>query len=171
MNFKIFLLDSWFSWKNFCSCVNFVYSSEKNSMIIYNFYKILWFFRIKLIINVYFKTGHYMFTESSAPRRPGDKARLLSPQYPATNGQCLTFWYHMYGSSIGTLNVYTSSFNKLSPALFTISGDQGNQWRKAQMTIQVQEQYKVRKSGLHLTKNKFVKDRKGGFLPFQYSWL
>lgn len=135
-------------------------------MNIYNFYKILWFYRIKLMIDVYFDTGHYMFTESSAPRRPGDKARLLSPQYPATNGQCLTFWYHMYGSSIGTLNVYTSSFNKLSPALFTISGDQGNQWRKAQMTIQVQEQYKVRKSILHLTKNNLSKIKKDDFYLF-----
>lgn len=123
-------------------------------MIIYNFYKILYIYRIKIIIDVYFDTGHYMFTESSAPRRPGDKARLLSPQYPATNGQCLTFWYHMYGSSIGTLNVYTSSFNKLSPALFTISGDQGNQWRKAQMTIQVQEQYKVKKISFAFNKKK-----------------
>lgn len=113
------------------------------------------------MIDVYFDTGHYMFTESSAPRRPGDKARLLSPQYPSTNGQCLTFWYHMYGSSIGTLNVYTSSFNKLSPALFTISGNQGNQWRKAQMTIQVQEQYKVKKISFAFKKKKIVKDKKG----------
>ena len=84
-----------------------------------------------------------MYTETSAPRRQGDKARLLSPPYPATNGQCLTFWYHMYGSSIGTLSVYTSSFNHLSAPLFTISGNQGNQWRQAQLTIQIQEQYKV----------------------------
>jgi hypothetical protein len=50
----------------------------------------------------------------------------------------------MYGLSIGTLNVYTSSFNKLSAPLFTISGDQGNHWRQTQLTIQTQAAYKVR---------------------------
>lgn len=51
-------------------------------------------------------TGHYMYTESSAPRRRGDKAWLLSPAYPSTIGSCLQFYYHMYGAQIGTLNVY-----------------------------------------------------------------
>lgn len=47
-----------------------------------------------------------MYTESSAPRRRGDKAWLVSPVYPLTIGSCLQFYYHMYGTNIGTLNVY-----------------------------------------------------------------
>lgn len=50
--------------------------------------------------------GHYMYIEASVPRNPGQKARLLTPQYPATQTpQCMTFYYHMYGKNIGSLNV------------------------------------------------------------------
>jgi hypothetical protein len=49
-----------------------------------------------------------MYIEASAPRRRGDNARLLSPIYnKSTQPSCLKFWYNMYGSSMGTLNVYT----------------------------------------------------------------
>lgn len=47
-----------------------------------------------------------MYIETSAPRKPGDKARLKSPLYQDSGDICINFWYHMYGSGIGTLNVY-----------------------------------------------------------------
>ena len=51
-------------------------------------------------------SGHYMFIETSAPRIRGDNALLLSPQHPASSGDvCVTFYYHMHGSTIGTLNL------------------------------------------------------------------
>ena len=48
-----------------------------------------------------------MFIEASTPRRLGDKARLISQMFKnvPTQGKCVKFWYHMYGSDIGTLNV------------------------------------------------------------------
>ena len=50
--------------------------------------------------------GHYMYIEASSPARPGQLARLFTPKYPAVNqDQCLQFYYHMYGSQIGKLNV------------------------------------------------------------------
>lgn len=88
-------------------------------------------------------SGHYMYIESSAPRVQGDKARLTTPQLPPTNNKCLTFWYHMYGSDIGTLNVYVSTYNKLASPLITLQGDKGNKWKIAQTTIQSQSNYKV----------------------------
>jgi hypothetical protein len=84
-----------------------------------------------------------MYTETSSPRKQGDKARLASKTYPATNNMCLTFWYHMYGSNIGTLNVYTSSFGHLGSTVWSQYGNQGNQWRKAQKTLQTATQYQV----------------------------
>ena len=90
-----------------------------------------------------------MYIETSAPRVQGDKARLRSPTFPATNGQCLTFWYHMYGPNIGTLNLYTSSFNNLGKPIWTMSGNQGNKWLKAQLSVQKQTQFQVE---LHLNK-------------------
>ena len=85
-----------------------------------------------------------MYIEASSPRRQGDKARLVSKTYPATNNQCLSFWYHMYGISIGTLNVYASSFNNLGSIIWSLYGNQGNQWKKAQVTIQKSTQFQVR---------------------------
>jgi len=60
-------------------------------------------------IQIIILSGRYMFIEASAPRKEGQKARLLSPWYQPqfyTKGACLTFWYHMYGTDIGRLNVY-----------------------------------------------------------------
>ena len=77
-----------------------------------------------------------MFIETSLPRKPGDKAQLLSPKYPATPGKCLQFWYHMYGSHIGTLNVRVKRLVQGKPTYFlqwSRSGDHGNRWRVAQV--------------------------------------
>ena len=58
-----------------------------------------------------------MFIETSAPRRAGDNAVLVSGAYTTrTTPQCLEFWYNMYGRDTGTLNVYfMSGSNKGSP--------------------------------------------------------
>ena len=52
-------------------------------------------------------SGHYMYIETSAPRKQGDKARLLSEDFEPTSsrGRCVKFWYHMYGATIGTLRI------------------------------------------------------------------
>ena len=49
-----------------------------------------------------------MFTEASSPRVKDEKARLLSVVVPPTDpgGNCFELWYHMWGSTMGTLNVY-----------------------------------------------------------------
>ncbi|XP_061173555.1 MAM and LDL-receptor class A domain-containing protein 2-like [Saccostrea echinata] len=83
--------------------------------------------------------GHYVYIEASAPRRMGDKARIDSPSFPATTGtgSCLTFWYSMYGRSIGSLNVYLrqGTSSQLRTPIWTLSGNQGSRWRIAQTTI------------------------------------
>lgn len=52
-------------------------------------------------------TGSYAFIETSTPRKRGDNAILLSPVMKESRpiNQCLQFWYHMYGSSVGALQV------------------------------------------------------------------
>ena len=80
--------------------------------------------------------GYYMFIETSLPRRPGDKAMLLSHKYSTTKGKCLQFWYHMYGSHIGTLNVRVKRMVLGRPTYFlkwSRSGNHGNRWRIAQV--------------------------------------
>ncbi|PIK45150.1 putative MAM and LDL-receptor class A domain-containing protein 1 [Apostichopus japonicus] len=50
-------------------------------------------------------TEAYIFAEVSNFKK-GNKARLLSGSLKSTDerGYCFSFWYHMYGSTIGELN-------------------------------------------------------------------
>lgn len=49
-------------------------------------------------------SGHYMYIETSSPRVAGNKAWLLSQTFnPTTTTTCVSFWYHMYGQTIGMI--------------------------------------------------------------------
>ncbi|XP_058795979.1 MAM and LDL-receptor class A domain-containing protein 2-like isoform X2 [Phymastichus coffea] len=74
--------------------------------------------------------GYYLYIEASG-RLVNDAARIISPLYPSnlTESGCFSFWYHMYGSTIGSLNVYFKLENEQPPKLmWTKQGNQGNQW-------------------------------------------
>ena len=91
-------------------------------------------------------TGHgfYVYIETSAPRHRGEKARLTSGiQKPTPQaGVCLSFWYHMYGPYISTLNVYLQT-SANSTLQWKRTSNQGNVWRHAQRTIQSATPYQV----------------------------
>ncbi|XP_061724496.1 MAM and LDL-receptor class A domain-containing protein 2-like [Cydia pomonella] len=86
------------------------------------------------------KQGYYMYIESSS-RSENDTARLISPVYAGgleKNG-CFSFFYHMYGRSIGGLRVYQipesqkdhvldDSDTKEQYLLFEKWGNQGDEW-------------------------------------------
>ena len=76
--------------------------------------------------------GHYAFIETSSPRVTGDKARLVSPIISATDnkGSCqLRMYSHMYGSSVGSLNIYTrQQGNGILKKIFSRTGNEGDQW-------------------------------------------
>lgn len=106
--------------------------------------------------------GHYIFIETSLPRRLGDTARLLSPILNANpRGACLRFWYHMYGPHINSLNVYTrpslsgGTFGNLTK-VWTKQHTQGNQWKFAEVAVASSSQYQA--SSLRL------------YLPFLKAW-
>lgn len=51
-------------------------------------------------------TGSYLHTDSSYPRRPGDRAILISPMFqptPMNDAMCMRLAVHMFGSGIGSL--------------------------------------------------------------------
>lgn len=53
--------------------------------------------------------------------------------------KCLTFWYHMYGGSIGSLHVKVNGTE-----LWSRSGDQGDVWLSAEVNVSTTAQnYKV----------------------------
>ncbi|KOC65100.1 MAM domain-containing glycosylphosphatidylinositol anchor protein 1, partial [Habropoda laboriosa] len=74
--------------------------------------------------------GFYLYIEASG-RLENDTARIISPIYNAsyTESGCFSFWYHMYGATVGALNIYFKPEKDLVPRqLFHKEGDQGNQW-------------------------------------------
>ena len=81
--------------------------------------------------------GNYMFIETSYPRKRGDRARFESEIFPPTpsNGRCMSFWYHMKGGHIGTLNVYMSIYGQSETKLWSMSLDQGDSWNSAVVPI------------------------------------
>lgn len=76
-----------------------------------------------------------MYIETSSPRRPGDKAQLISPKINGASAMCMSFWYHMYGSHIKALNIYLSQNGTLGTAVWTRSGNQGNRWLQGNIQI------------------------------------
>lgn len=74
--------------------------------------------------------GYYVYIETSSPRRLGDKA-IISRWVSLTGKSCLSFFYHMRGSGMGTLRV------KLCDAvIFEKSGNQGSIWLKQELRLQ-----------------------------------
>lgn len=86
------------------------------------------------ILSYYLPVGHYLFIEASAPRRPNDRARLVSPVYQATATKCLNFWFSMYGSDIGHLRVFIQPQNGTAVRIWDLFGDQGSQdWKQGRV--------------------------------------
>ncbi|XP_046571399.1 MAM and LDL-receptor class A domain-containing protein 1-like [Haliotis rubra] len=79
-------------------------------------------------------SGHYLYTEATN-RANGDIARILSPTYHDSQAMCVNFYYHMYGSMMGTFNVYAQVGNNTGRPLFSRRGNQGNKWTVGQATV------------------------------------
>ena len=74
-------------------------------------------------------TGYYMYIEATKPAT-GDNAKLVLSVSGNRELSCLTFYYHMYGYTMGTLNVFSGN-----AVVFNTSGNHGNYWIMAKRTI------------------------------------
>ena len=93
-----------------------------------------------------------MYIETSSPRVKGDNAKLDSPLLQFSGNMCLKFYYHMYGATIGTLNVIINS-----KTVFSASGDKGNKWLDTEITISsLSGMYKVRNVSVRLDRSNLV---------------
>ena len=84
----------------------------------------------------------YVYIETSSPRQLGDTARLESPWMRGP--QCMTFYYHMYGSTMSCVVIYIRSqaTNRLKP-VWAKSQDQGDRWIQGQISINETSSYQV----------------------------
>ena len=89
------------------------------------------FFKIitRVVFLFLFTTGKYAYIEATGMSQ-GDNAKLVKGGFSFSSRKCLSFYYHMYGSTMGTLNVYVGQ-----KKIFTKTGDQGNQWKQAMVNI------------------------------------
>ncbi|XP_052711506.1 MAM and LDL-receptor class A domain-containing protein 1-like isoform X2 [Crassostrea angulata] len=85
------------------------------------------------------KSGNtYLYAEASSPAVQGDSFIFETPSVLA-GPKCLTFWYHMYGGSIGSLHVKVNGTE-----LWSRSGDQGDVWLSAEVNVSTTAQnYKL----------------------------
>lgn len=116
-------------------------------MFFFSICRLLWFFFQFVGYYVFFfqSVGYYVYIETSAPARPGFEARLISESLSYATHNCVTFYYHMYGNTIGTLRVWTQLQGTSNPLpVWELHGNQGNSWKKAQVSIPKQGgDYKV----------------------------
>ncbi|XP_055375453.1 uncharacterized protein LOC129608148 [Condylostylus longicornis] len=101
--------------------------------------------------------GHYMLIES-INRLSLSYARLISPIYPRNYSinSCFRFWYHMYGTTVGSLKVYVKplsiDIDSLQDNIETSgsflhwekSYNQGNHWYEAVFLLEeLQEDFQI----------------------------
>ncbi|XP_065054237.1 MAM and LDL-receptor class A domain-containing protein 2-like [Rhopilema esculentum] len=92
------------------------------------------------------KTGYYMFIEASdgdgdERRKKGYKARLLSPIIKVPQ-LCLSFYYHMLGSHLGSLNVYKFD-SKAGVLLWNETEDLGDRWNFVEIDIESSRAFEI----------------------------
>ncbi|CAD5119990.1 DgyrCDS8574 [Dimorphilus gyrociliatus] len=83
--------------------------------------------------------GNWYLLADSRARKAGDRANLETPIINHIGDICLSFYYMMYGSTVGHLTIYTEK--RASGAYWwSKHGDQGNVWRPAQIDIRIEAQ-------------------------------
>ena len=80
-------------------------------------------------------TGFYAYIETSYPRLNRDAARLVSPKMSAADGDCFTFFYHMHGLNIRTLNIYTRQPQSPEQLVWRLEGEQGDAWKEGSLPL------------------------------------
>eukprot|EP00111_Clytia_hemisphaerica_P005832 TCONS_00016883-protein len=78
------------------------------------------------------KDGHYMYAESSGPARTGNKASLVSKEFPAISHRCMTFFYSMYGSGVGVLRIILQK-GGVEEEIWKKEGNQQENWHEAEV--------------------------------------
>ncbi|TND08537.1 MAG: subtilisin-like serine protease [Bacteroidetes bacterium] len=81
-------------------------------------------------------TGNYLYLEASGGC-DGKTALLYTPCIDLVNfpAAVLSFAYHMYGGNMGDLYVDVYSGGSWTNGIFSMTGDQGNQWTQVQVPL------------------------------------
>lgn len=99
---------------------------------------------------------YYLYIESSynGTGYPNKNAIIYTPCFDVTalSGAQLSFWYNMYGSSMGTLAVEASTDGGATYSeIWSLSGDQGTAWKEVKIDLASSASLKLRFSGTTAT--------------------
>ncbi|VDH92906.1 Hypothetical predicted protein [Mytilus galloprovincialis] len=89
-----------------------------------------------------FLAGKYYFIEASS-KPIGSKVRLISNVQYSNKARCLTFNYNMYGDQTGELKISTLDSDNTETKLWSVSGNQGNQWTGQMVSVQTKPTSKI----------------------------
>ena len=78
-----------------------------------------------------------MYIETSSPRLNREAAHLISPQISRADGNCLSFYFHMYGLNIRELAVYAQSLDDSRHLLWRLNGTHGDTWKFASVPLRI----------------------------------
>lgn len=74
------------------------------------------------------RSGHYMHIEASATSK-GDTFDLYTPAFGMSDDDiCVGWWYHMYGTHMGSLQVMLTDMSKEKPVI--IWSEEGTNWTR-----------------------------------------
>lgn len=77
----------------------------------------------------------YAFVEASDPNFPSKTFTLQSPYLQISTGSVLTFKFHMYGNSMGSLAVEARTVADVWTMIWEKAGDQGQLWQDAAVQV------------------------------------
>ena len=99
-------------------------TGESSSSSAYSLYSLTFSFRL----------GHYVYIETSWPRKLGQTARLVGG--PFSGIMCMRFYYHMYGRHIADLQIYLQDTNSgMENYVWGRYKNQGNAWKFSNVTV------------------------------------
>ncbi|XP_061175697.1 MAM and LDL-receptor class A domain-containing protein 1-like [Saccostrea echinata] len=82
-------------------------------------------------------SGYYMYLEASSPVQVNDTAILQYKTLPSDQPFCLNFWYHMYGSTMGSLRIMAKDcVTNTRRELWKESGSKGDAWKNACLLVE-----------------------------------
>ncbi|XP_068427543.1 MAM and LDL-receptor class A domain-containing protein 1 isoform X2 [Clinocottus analis] len=90
--------------------------------------------------------GKYIYIEGSRPSVKGNTAQLKSLLLPPAGeqGYCFTFWYHMFGATVGSLRMLLQTADPFTKTLvWQKSGNQGDEWLLVQNHVTLQKVHQV----------------------------
>ncbi|XP_077978879.1 MAM and LDL-receptor class A domain-containing protein 1-like [Glandiceps talaboti] len=89
--------------------------------------------------------GHFMLFKSyTRSTYLGHTGFLKTLPYQHSGENCqMSFWYHQYGLTMGSMDVYLKYADHTSSKLWNMVGDQGKMWKKATVNIGKQDEFSI----------------------------